>query len=131
MQSDDGYIKATNVRGDRLALESMAGHLALQHIAVASLSATTRDGRIEADGLSVSGDATLQTNDGPIRVGLAPNADLAIDASTGDGRIVVDGTSLAGDDAAHQTIRLGAATGRMKLATTDGSIRILTNGVPQ
>jgi hypothetical protein len=129
--SDEGYIKATNVRGDRLALESMQGHLALRHIAVGSLSATTRDGRIEADGLKVSGDATLQTNDGSIRVALAPNADTAIDASTADGRIVVDGTSLAGDDVAHQTIRLGAATGRMKLATTDGSIRILTNGVPQ
>ncbi len=130
-QSDDGYIKATNVRGDRLTLQSMQGHLALRDVAVASLSATTHDGRIEADGLSVSANATLQTNDGSIRVRLAPNADTAIDASTGDGRIVVDGTSLAGDDAAHRTIRLGAATGTMKLATSDGSIRILTNGVPQ
>lgn len=130
-RSDDGYIKATNVHGDRLALASKDGHLALQDVAVASLSATTRDGRIEADGLSVSRDATLQTNDGPIRVGLAANANLAIDASTGDGRIVVDGTSLDRDDAAQRTIRLGTASGSMKLATSDGSIHILTNGVPQ
>jgi Putative adhesin len=130
-RSDDGYIKATNVHGDRLALESMHGHLTLQDVAVASLSATTRDGRIEADGLSVSRDATLQTNDGPIRVGLGANANLAIDASTGDGRIVVDGTSFDRDDAAQRTIRLGTASGSMKLATSDGSIHILTNGVPQ
>ncbi len=131
VHSNDGYISATNVRGDRLALESMVGHLALRDVAVASLSAMTRDGRIEADGLSVGTDATLQTNDGSIRVGLAPNADLTIDASTADGRIVLDGTSLDPDDASHRTIRLGAASGKMKLATSDGSIHILTNGVPQ
>ena len=130
-RSDDGYLKATNVRGDRLTLESSDGHLALENVAVSSLLASTRDGRIEADGLSVTSDATLQTDDGPIRVRLAPNANLAIDASTRDGSIVVDGTSLDRDDAAQRTIRLGAGTGRMTLATSDGSIHLLTNGVPQ
>ena len=33
-RSDDGYIKATNVRGDRLSLESRDGHLALENVAV-------------------------------------------------------------------------------------------------
>lgn len=130
-RSDDGYLKATNVRGDRLTLESSDGHLTLENVAVSSLLASTRDGRIEADGLSVTSDATLQTDDGSIRVRLAPNADLAIDASTRDGSIVVNGTSLDRDDPAQRTIRLGAGTGRMILATSDGSIHLLTNGVPQ
>ena len=130
-QSDDGYLKATNVRGDRLGLQSLDGHLSLDNVAVATLAATTRDGRIEAEGLNVSGDATLQTDDGSIRLKLAPNADLTIDASTRDGRIAVDGASLDRDDSAQRTIRLGAGTGRMKLATADGSIHIFTNGVTQ
>jgi Putative adhesin len=130
-RSDDGYLDATNVRGDRLALESMDGHLELHDVSVASLSATTHDGRVEANGLSVTGAATLQTDDGSVRVRLAPNADLTIDASTRDGRISVDGNSLDGDDSAQRTIRLGAGTGQMKLATADGSIRIFTNGEAQ
>jgi len=127
-RSDDGYLEATNVRGNRLALASMDGHLTLRDVAVTSLDATTRDGRIEAKTLSVSDDATLQTDDGSIRLELAPKADLSIDASTRDGKIVVDGNS-ADDDAAQRTIRVGAGTGRMKLATGDGSIHIFTNGV--
>jgi Putative adhesin len=130
-RSDDGYLNATNVRGDRLGLESMDGHLALQNVAVASLSGTTRDGRIEADGLNVTGDATLQTDDGPVRVRLTPDADLTIDASTRDGGISVDGNSLDRDDSAQRTIRLGAGTGRLKLDTADGSIHIFTNGAFQ
>jgi hypothetical protein len=129
-RSDDGYVSATNVRGDRLGMASMDGHLSLKNVTVGSLVAQTRDGRIEAEALSVTGDATLHTDDGSIRLALAPNANVAIDASTRDGRIVVDGTALDHGDVQQRTIRLGAATGSMKLATSDGSIHILTNGDP-
>lgn len=129
-RSDDGYISATNVRGDRLAIESMDGHLALDNVAVASLLGTTRDGHIEAGNLSVASDATLQTADGSMRVRFAPGADVTVDASTRDGKITVDGSS-DNDSSAQRTIRLGAGTGRMKLATDDGSIHITTNGALQ
>lgn len=128
-RSDDGYLEASNVRGDRLSLNSMDGHIALQDVVVGTLSAMTSDGRIEAGGLSVSDNATLQTEDGSVRLALAPNANLTIDASTRDGRISVDGnSSKSSDDSAQRTIRLGAGNGQMKVATADGSIRILTNG---
>lgn len=128
-RSDDGYIKATNVHGDRLAVQSNDGHLSLDRVAVASLSATTRDGSIEARDLAITGDATLQTGDGSMIVNLSPNADLTIDASTRDGHISVDGnSSSSGDDSAQRTVRLGAGTGRMTLNTADGSIHIKTNG---
>src|SRR5579862_2361151 len=130
-RSDDGYISATNVRGDRLAMESMDGHLALDNVAVASLIGTTRDGHIEAANLSVANDATLQTADGWMRVRFAPGADVTVDASTRDGKITVDGFSSDNDSSAQRTIRLGAGTGRMKLATDDGSIHITTNGAFQ
>ncbi|MGC9991413.1 MAG: DUF4097 family beta strand repeat-containing protein [Candidatus Cybelea sp.] len=150
--SDDGYVTATNVRGDRLALESSDGHLELADITVGSLVARTHEGRIEASNLTIAGarpDATLHSDDGPLRVAgtFGPNgsyelstdegwvnlrvpqsSDLAIEASTSDGRIDVDGSSLARDDSAPHTIRLGAGSGTMKLATSDGSIHIYTNG---
>jgi hypothetical protein len=130
--SDDGYLAATNVNADRLAMESMDGHLALRNVTVGSLTGTTHDGRIEADGLSVTRDATLQTDDDSVRLHLASNADLTVDASTRDGSISVDGNTFDGsDDSAQHTIRLGTGTGHLKLATADGSIRIFTNGESQ
>jgi hypothetical protein len=129
--SDDGYVEATNVRGDRLAMESMDGHLAMHDVTVGSLVATTQDGRIEASGLSLVGErpaATVHTDDGPVRLNLAPNANLSIDASTSNGRIVVDGSSLTHGDSAQRTIRLGAGSGRVSVGTSDGSIHIFTNG---
>ncbi|HYL27297.1 MAG TPA: DUF4097 family beta strand repeat-containing protein [Candidatus Nitrosotalea sp.] len=130
-RSDDGYISAAGVRGDRLTMESADGHLALSDVAVTSLVAKTRDGSIKADGLAVDRDATVQTNDGSVRMGFAPSANLTIDASTHDGKIAVDGDSSDHNDSAQRTIRLGAGTGRMTLATDDGSIHILTNGALQ
>jgi Toastrack DUF4097 len=129
VRSDDGYVSATNVRGDRLALASNDGHLALKNVTVDTLQAKTLDGSIKADALSVASAADLQTSDGSIHVALAPNANLAIDASTLDGRIIVDGATLEHD--ARRTIRLGSAAGKMRLATSDGSIHILTNGEAQ
>ncbi|MFY9739742.1 MAG: DUF4097 family beta strand repeat-containing protein [Candidatus Cybelea sp.] len=150
--SDDGYLTATNVRGDRLAMESSDGHLTLADVSVGSLVARTRDGRIEANNLTIAGarpDATLHSDDGPLRIAgtfgangsyevstgdgsvnlrVPRDSDFTIDASTGDGRIDVDGSSLARDDSAQQTIRLGAGSGTMKLATSDGSIHLYTNG---
>jgi hypothetical protein len=129
--SSEGYVEATNVRGDRLAVDSTDGHLSLQNVAVESLAATTNDGRIVADGLDLVGahpDATLHTDDGSIRLRLPPNADVSINASTGDGSIVVDGVSQEGDDSAQRTIRLGAGTAKMTVGTSDGSIHIYTNG---
>ncbi len=129
--SSDGYVEATNVRGDRLAMDSDDGHLSLQSVAVGSLVATTHDGRITADGLNLVGprpDATLHTDDGSIRIHLPPSADMSINASTGDGSIVVDGVSQEGNDSAQRTIRLGAGTAKMTVGTSDGSIHIYTNG---
>ena len=127
-RSDDGYIEAANLRSDRLAMSSVNGHLGLTDVTVRSLLGTTRDGRIIAKGLSVGEDGTLETGDGSVRVAFAQNSNLTIDASTRDGAISVDGTSTDSDDSAQRTIRLGAGTGRVKLATDDGSIHILTNG---
>ncbi|MGC1379732.1 MAG: DUF4097 family beta strand repeat-containing protein [Candidatus Baltobacteraceae bacterium] len=154
-RSDDGRIIATNVRADRLTMESADGRLVLLNVSAGSLTARTHDGRIEANGLNLTGsqpDSTLHTDDGPLQINgafapsgsyelstndgsielhLARDADLAIAASTGSGRVVVDGSSYESDDSSQRTIRLGSGAGSMKLATADGSIHILTNGAVQ
>jgi hypothetical protein len=126
--SDDGSITATNVQADTLAVASSDGRLTFDGVSATTLSATTRDGRITAQHLSVANDATLETDDGSVRLALAPGANLTIDASTRDGSIAVDGATYAGDEAVARTIRVGAGTGRMTLTTGDGSIHINTNG---
>ena len=77
----------------------------------------------------MSGDGTLATNDGSVRLDLAPSSNLTVDASTRDGSIYVDGHSTPSDgDAAQRTVRLGEGSGRLSVATGDGSIHITTNG---
>lgn len=129
VHSVDGHVTLADVRGS-VEARSDDGRIELENVAATSLIADTRDGRIEASGLNVGGDATLQTADGPIRVALVRDADVTIDASTRDGRISVDGNSLDRDDVAQRTIRLGGGAARMTLSTDDGSIHILTNGEP-
>jgi hypothetical protein len=127
-RTDDGSITAKNVQADTLALASSDGRLEFDDVNATTLTGSTRDGRIVAQRLSVANDATLETDDGSVRIGLAPGANLTIDASTRDGSIAVDGDSYAGDDGAARSIRVGAGTGHMKLTTGDGSIHIYTNG---
>jgi len=151
--SDDGYINATGIRGDSLTVQSNDGHITLRDVTVPALDARTNDGRVEASALTIAGAqprATLHSNDGSmhvkgsfapggayevssndgsIEVGLAGDADLTLTASTGDGKVYVDGSSQNQDgDSAQHTIKLGAGSGSMKLATSDGSIHITTNG---
>jgi hypothetical protein len=131
VRSQDGHVKLAGVQGT-IEAQSDDGHIALNDVTTSSLVATTRDGHIEGSGVALVGtepQATLHTDDGSIRLALAPDADLTIDASTGDGSVTVDGTRDRGD-ASHRTIRLGNGLGKMTVGTGDGSIHILTNGAP-
>lgn len=132
-KSDDGAIVATDIRGDSVVLQSADGHLTLDDVSASSLDGQTKDGSIEARGLTIADGArrgVLRTDDGSIRVALVPDANLTVDASTGDGDIDVDGSTVnTGDgDSAQHTIRLGNGTGGLQLSSGDGSIHILTNG---
>jgi DUF4097 and DUF4098 domain-containing protein YvlB len=152
--SDDGYIEASNVRGDTLTLLTADGHVSLKDVTTPNLTARSNDGRIDATNLSITGGAQPQatlhsddgsvhvkgafasggnyeisSNDGRIELGLATSADLTVTASTGDGSIVVDGkTSASDDDAHHQVIKLGSGSGAMRVSSGDGSIHLTTNG---
>jgi DUF4097 and DUF4098 domain-containing protein YvlB len=152
--SADGFIEATNVKGDTLTLVSADGHIRLQDVTAAQLTARSNDGRVEAANLTIAGDkpqATLHSddgsvhvhgtfapagtyeissNDGRIELALAPNSDMTVTATTADGRISVDGKAPSSEDgdAHNQTIKLGSGSGSMRVSSGDGSIHLTTNG---
>jgi DUF4097 and DUF4098 domain-containing protein YvlB len=152
-RSDDGYVEASNVRGETVALQSSDGHISLKDVTAQTLTARSSDGRIEATNLSVAGGdapkATLHTddgsvhvkgsfapggtyqvstNDGRVELAFAQGADLTVSATTGDGSISVDGTSNGDGDAQRRTIKLGSGSGAMSVNSGDGSIHLTTNG---
>ncbi|MEO6834543.1 MAG: DUF4097 family beta strand repeat-containing protein [Candidatus Tumulicola sp.] len=154
-RTQDGSISASRVHGDTLALQSANGHLSLSDVAVSSLNARTSDGSIEARGLAIGGGTQPQavlhsddgsiradgsfapggsyeisTQNGSIRLGLAPNADLTVNASTGNGKVLVDGSPFENSDgdSVRHTVKLGSGSGNLQLSSGDGSIHILTNG---
>jgi DUF4097 and DUF4098 domain-containing protein YvlB len=151
--SADGYIDATNVKGDTLTLISADGHVSLRDVTAQQLTARSSDGRVEATNLTIAGtqpQATLHSddgsvhvrgsfapggtyevssNDGRVELGLASNSDLTVTVSTADGSISVDGKSASSDeDARNQTIKLGSGSGSMRVSSGDGSIHLTTNG---
>ncbi len=131
--SDDGSLRVNNVHSDKLTLETRDGRIEAQGISVGGsqplATMHTDDGSVHASGtFAPGGTYELSSNDGSIELRLARDADLTIAASTGDGRILVDGNAAGSEDSSQRTIRLGAGSSTMKLATSDGSIRIFTNG---
>ncbi len=128
--SDDGYIEATRIRGDSLSVTTADGHIALRDVAVRTLTAHTNDGRVSVVSLGDVQNGNVSTNDGSIRLELAPASNLTLNASTNDGSISSNGSSVGGGegDGAQYTIALGNGAGTLRVSTSDGSIHIITNG---
>jgi len=134
--SDDGSIYATDVSGESVSLVTGDGRIEAKGLSVEGAHPQAKlhsdDGSVHVSGtFSPNGTYAMTTGDGSIELHVGSDADLAIDASTNDGRIVVDGVRSGGDDSASRSLRLGAGSSTMKLATSDGSIHIFTNGVSQ
>lgn len=132
-QSDDGHISADDLNGNAIALSTKDGHIDASGITLSGASprATihTNDGSMKVSGLFPAGGTyDVSTNDGRITLALASGSDAAIDASTSDGSIEVDGATYHGDDAASRSIRVGGGSSPMRVHTGDGSIHITTNG---
>ncbi len=143
--SQDGHISLSDIKG-AITAHSDDGRVVLSNIDTNSLDATTRDGRILASQIQMTGAApraTLHTDDGSmhisgtfpagsyafttadgrIELSLLRGSDASVDASTGDGHVVVDGSEQSG-----QPIRVGAGSASMRVRSEDGSVHITTNG---
>jgi len=129
--SDDGSIRLNDVTANLLDARTDDGSIRANAITIAGTSPHalfhSKDGSVEVNGsFAPSGSYEVSSNDGHIKLGLAPGADMTIDASTGDGHVVVDGRSY--DEDGPQTVRLGSGSATMRVATDDGSVHISTNG---
>ena len=119
-RSDDGSINATHVRGDRLGMTSTDGRIVLKTWRLGRCTrrrATAASKRrvLERDRRAHT---RLHTDDGSIHVALAPEReshDRRLHAATANHRRWQLPTTP--NDAAQRTIRLGAATGSMKVST--------------
>jgi len=110
VRDDDGRIEARRLTGDTFSARSSDGRIVLDGVVAPRIDAKTLDGRIIAT--------------------FPSNTDATVSARTDDGYIRRDGTRLDhGDgDAAEQTFTLGSGSGKVALATNDGTISIFTNG---
>lgn len=124
-RSNDGSIRATNVRSDAVSLRTSDGRIYLTNVDAVKLDGQTSDGSIIADNLHV-GSGTLRTSDGSIKIALS-NADVKVRAQTSDGSIRFNGMRQA-DSPAEYTF--GNGSGSLDVATQDGSIRV-TNGAQE
>ena len=101
-----------------LRCDSMDGHIALRDVAVGTLSATTQDGRIEAGGLNVSGNANAADRR---RIGSSrasrrmPISRLTLRRATAKSRLTETASNRDDDSSTQRTIRLGAGNGQMKV----------------
>ncbi len=143
--SQDGHISLADMKGE-IKAHSDDGRIELSNISANAIDATTRDGRILASQIQMTGaapSATLHTDDGSMRISgtfasgsytfttgdgrielsLLNGSDTSVDASTGDGHVLVDGREQAG-----QPIRVGAGSAAMRVRSEDGSVHITTNG---
>lgn len=92
-----------------------------------SIAVNCQDGSLHVAGLAVQ-NGSLRTASGSIRLALAAN-DVTVHARTGDGSLRFNGQRIHSDeDASEGTFHVGSGSGRLEVATQDGSIRISTNG---
>lgn len=125
VHSNDGHIEAHNIRSSQLSFSSADGHIYLDDVSADRIDAATADGSIHATALHTGG-GRLHTDDGSIRLTFADASNLTVHARTADGSIRVNGVRQRAESPADYT--LGDGTGSLDVSTSDGSIRINTNG---
>lgn len=136
LASGDGRITLADIATNALTAKSSDGHISATRVAFegSAPSATIHsgDGSIALDGSFASaGSYRISSDDGSVRLALTSPSNVAIDASTDDGSIAFNGVSQANSDesdSTHQTLRIGDASGNLRVSSGDGSIHITTNG---
>lgn len=104
--TSNGTIEATGTRGIR--------------------ELRTSNGAIDADVLGLSGDATVETSNGRVRLALAPTLDARIDAATSNGAVTAEGLDLANLEtgSTRLTGQLGDGTEQLRVRTSNGAIEL-------
>ncbi len=149
VDTGSGDVEATNVRGDKLRVETGSGAATVSRSTSKVLDLETGSGDIEVSAASADqvrldtgsgsircelssspGSLNVDTGSGGVTLTLPPNYGATVDVETGSGGIDVDFPVEArrfGSD--HLTGRIGDGRGTLRVDTGSGSVRILKRGI--
>ncbi len=153
--SSNGRVVLDRVRGERIAVAATNGRITLRGTVAGAYDVRTDNGRIDGTDVAFRGAApngSFTTSNGAIAIGgsfpengkyivrsengriaFSPQAEasLTIDAHTENGSVNVSYPNAVvtdRDDAKSRTVRIGAGTGAVELATSNSRITIAKNG---
>lgn len=116
LESSNGAMELTDLHSRSLRANTSNGKVTLINMA-GRIDAETKNGSIEAYGLTVTDDVTLRTSNGSINVSLSEDSDVTIEADTSNGSV-----NIFGHDNRYEVLNDG--TYSLKLDTSNGSIDV-------
>ena len=119
LKTSNGAIELINLHSNTLKASTSNGKVTLINT-TGWIEAETKNGSIDAFGLSITDDVRLETSNGSIDVSLSQEANVTIDANTSNGSI-----NLFGHDNRHSVLNNG--TYSLTLDTSNGSIDVRTD----
>lgn len=123
----DGRVRLRDVRGARVAAESMDGDLVLDGVAAVEVDATTVDGDVHYRGpLAPGSRVRLVTHDGDVVAIVPPGASADVEVATFDGEFVPGFPVRVGRVQAGQPLRfrMGSGGARLDMQVFDGDIQL-------
>jgi DUF4097 and DUF4098 domain-containing protein YvlB len=132
LKTDNGRIELNDVEGPSVDVGSDNGRVVFDRVRTDRVAVVTDNGRIDVSRSRLRG-GKIQTDSGRIRLGLVPDSDVTVSARASSGKIVAEPpltiASEGSDSDAPATIRVGNGSGRLEVASDDGSITVLAGGV--
>ncbi len=119
LKTSNGAIELINLHSSELQASTSNGKVTLVNT-TGRIEAETKNGSINAYGLTMTDDVTLRTSNGRIDVSLSKEANVTIEADTSNGRV-----DLFGRDNRYDVLNDG--TYSLKLETSNGSINVDTD----
>jgi len=119
LKTSNGAIELIDLHSNELVANTSNGKVTLINT-TGWIEAETKNGSIDAFGLSITDDVRLETSNGSIDVSLSQEANVTIDANTSNGSI-----NLFGHDNRHSVLNNG--TYSLTLDTSNGSVDVVTD----
>lgn len=119
LKTSNGAIELINLHSNTLKASTSNGKVTLINT-TGQIETETKNGSINAYGLSMTDDVSVHTSNGSIDVSILETADVTIEADTSNGSV-----DLLGRDNRYEVLNDG--TYSLKLETSNGSIDVVTD----
>lgn len=119
LKTSNGAIELIDLETNVSQVNTSNGKVTLLNT-TGRIEAETKNGSIDAFGLTMTDDVNLRTSNGSIDVSLSPDADVTIEADTSNGSV-----DIFGRDNRYEVLNDG--TYSLKLDTSNGSIDVYTD----